>query len=143
MPGSWSGLDHVTGGHWHGWLLPLSLPCYWCHLLPCTTLAGSDLGFSVSLQLDEEEERRKRRREKNKVAAARCRNKKKERTEFLQRVGDLTCPRVQWGPWWGHLPRKVPRLWAVFPPELPPCLSLLLCSSLGKYRPVAPLSTRL
>ncbi|XP_030895152.1 jun dimerization protein 2 isoform X2 [Leptonychotes weddellii] len=36
-------------------------------------------------QLDEEEERRKRRREKNKVAAARCRNKKKERTEFLQR----------------------------------------------------------
>lgn len=37
-------------------------------------------------QLDEEEERRKRRREKNKVAAARCRNKKKERTEFLQRV---------------------------------------------------------
>lgn len=39
-----------------------------------------------SLQLDEEEERRKRRREKNKVAAARCRNKKKERTEFLQRV---------------------------------------------------------
>ncbi|KAK1339376.1 hypothetical protein QTO34_020059 [Cnephaeus nilssonii] len=38
------------------------------------------------MQLDEEEERRKRRREKNKVAAARCRNKKKERTEFLQRV---------------------------------------------------------
>ncbi|MBV96264.1 Jun dimerization protein 2, partial [Eschrichtius robustus] len=36
--------------------------------------------------LDEEEERRKRRREKNKVAAARCRNKKKERTEFLQRA---------------------------------------------------------
>lgn len=42
-------------------------------------------GFLPS-QLDEEEERRKRRREKNKVAAARCRNKKKERTEFLQRV---------------------------------------------------------
>lgn len=41
---------------------------------------------SVPSQLDEEEERRKRRREKNKVAAARCRNKKKERTEFLQRV---------------------------------------------------------
>lgn len=53
-------------------------------------LDGSDLGFSVLLQLDEEEERRKRRREKNKVAAARCRNKKKERTEFLQRVGALT-----------------------------------------------------
>ncbi|XP_074092378.1 jun dimerization protein 2 [Macrotis lagotis] len=40
------------------------------------------------LQLDEEEERRKRRREKNKVAAARCRNKKKERTEFLQRESE-------------------------------------------------------
>lgn len=38
------------------------------------------------LQMDEDEERRKRRREKNKVAAARCRNKKKERTDFLQRV---------------------------------------------------------
>lgn len=44
------------------------------------------IGGSVPSQLDEEEERRKRRREKNKVAAARCRNKKKERTEFLQRV---------------------------------------------------------
>lgn len=44
------------------------------------------IGSSVPSQLDEEEERRKRRREKNKVAAARCRNKKKERTEFLQRV---------------------------------------------------------
>jgi hypothetical protein len=42
-----------------------------------------------SSQLDEEEERRKRRREKNKVAAARCRNKKKERTEFLQRVSKV------------------------------------------------------
>lgn len=38
------------------------------------------------IQRDEEEERRKRRREKNKVAAARCRNKKKERTEYLQKV---------------------------------------------------------
>lgn len=44
------------------------------------------IGGSRPSQLDEEEERRKRRREKNKVAAARCRNKKKERTEFLQRV---------------------------------------------------------
>lgn len=44
-----------------------------------------DLPFS-RCQKDEEEERRKRRREKNKVAAARCRNKKKERTEYLQRV---------------------------------------------------------
>ncbi|KAH0620485.1 hypothetical protein JD844_021002 [Phrynosoma platyrhinos] len=41
-----------------------------------------------SCNLDEEEERRKRRREKNKVAAARCRNKKKERTEFLQRESE-------------------------------------------------------
>lgn len=40
----------------------------------------------VYKQMDEDEERRKRRREKNKVAAARCRNKKKERTDFLQRV---------------------------------------------------------
>lgn len=40
------------------------------------------------LQMDEDEERRKRRREKNKVAAARCRNKKKERTDFLQRESE-------------------------------------------------------
>lgn len=78
------------------------------YLLPCPTHAGSDLGFSVLLQLDEEEERRKRRREKNKVAAARCRNKKKERTEFLQRVGALTSARAQQGPWQEHLLRKVP-----------------------------------
>uniref|UniRef100_A0A8C7DMY6 Jun dimerization protein 2b n=2 Tax=Oncorhynchus TaxID=8016 RepID=A0A8C7DMY6_ONCKI len=37
---------------------------------------------------DEEEERRRRRRDKNKVAAARCRNKKKERTDFLQRESE-------------------------------------------------------
>ncbi|XP_029454261.1 jun dimerization protein 2 [Rhinatrema bivittatum] len=43
---------------------------------------------SVKSELDEEEERRKRRREKNKVAAARCRNKKKERTEFLQKESE-------------------------------------------------------
>ncbi|XP_072351228.1 jun dimerization protein 2-like [Scyliorhinus torazame] len=36
----------------------------------------------------EDDERRKRRREKNKVAAARCRNKKKERTEFLQKESE-------------------------------------------------------
>ncbi|EHB04807.1 Jun dimerization protein 2, partial [Heterocephalus glaber] len=51
--------------------------------LACRLISGS-----VPLQLDEEEERRKRRREKNKVAAARCRNKKKERTEFLQRESE-------------------------------------------------------
>ncbi|XP_028677564.1 jun dimerization protein 2 [Erpetoichthys calabaricus] len=43
---------------------------------------------SLKGEMDEEEERRKRRREKNKVAAARCRNKKKERTEFLQRESE-------------------------------------------------------
>ncbi|KAG7466416.1 jun dimerization protein 2-like [Megalops cyprinoides] len=42
----------------------------------------------IKAEMDEEEERRKRRREKNKVAAARCRNKKKERTEFLQRESE-------------------------------------------------------
>uniref|UniRef100_A0ABI7ZU36 Jun dimerization protein 2 n=1 Tax=Felis catus TaxID=9685 RepID=A0ABI7ZU36_FELCA len=45
-------------------------------------------GAAGEVKLDEEEERRKRRREKNKVAAARCRNKKKERTEFLQRESE-------------------------------------------------------
>lgn len=33
-----------------------------------------------------EVERRKRRRERNKIAAAKCRNKKKEKTESLQKV---------------------------------------------------------
>ncbi|TRY88464.1 hypothetical protein DNTS_005148 [Danionella cerebrum] len=37
---------------------------------------------------DDDEERRKRRREKNKVAAARCRNRKKERTDFLQKESE-------------------------------------------------------
>lgn len=46
----------------------------------------SHINNTICLQMDEDEERRKRRREKNKVAAARCRNKKKERTDFLQRV---------------------------------------------------------
>ncbi|XP_017306820.1 jun dimerization protein 2 [Ictalurus punctatus] len=39
-------------------------------------------------EMADEEERRKRRREKNKVAAARCRNKKKERTDFLQKESE-------------------------------------------------------
>ncbi|XP_077910103.1 jun dimerization protein 2 isoform X2 [Halichoerus grypus] len=51
-------------------------------------IASTPLGPRLELKLDEEEERRKRRREKNKVAAARCRNKKKERTEFLQRESE-------------------------------------------------------
>uniref|UniRef100_A0A5F8H3Y9 Jun dimerization protein 2 n=1 Tax=Monodelphis domestica TaxID=13616 RepID=A0A5F8H3Y9_MONDO len=54
-------------------------------LQPCT---GGAASASSLCTLDEEEERRKRRREKNKVAAARCRNKKKERTEFLQRESE-------------------------------------------------------
>ncbi|CAM9680577.1 unnamed protein product [Lampetra fluviatilis] len=36
----------------------------------------------------EEEERRQRRRERNKMAAAKCRNKKRERTECLQRESE-------------------------------------------------------
>ncbi|XP_049613331.1 jun dimerization protein 2 isoform X1 [Syngnathus scovelli] len=44
--------------------------------------------LSIKTEMDEDEERRKRRREKNKVAAARCRNKKKERTDFLQRESE-------------------------------------------------------
>ncbi|XP_072532946.1 jun dimerization protein 2 [Salminus brasiliensis] len=45
--------------------------------------------FSL-LQSEEadDNERRKRRREKNKVAAARCRNKKKERTDYLQKESE-------------------------------------------------------
>ncbi|XP_029688244.1 jun dimerization protein 2 isoform X2 [Takifugu rubripes] len=42
----------------------------------------------IKAERDEEEERRKRRREKNKVAAARCRNKKKERTDYLQKESE-------------------------------------------------------
>lgn len=34
----------------------------------------------------EEVDRRKRRRERNKIAAAKCRNKKKEKTDCLQKV---------------------------------------------------------
>ncbi|KAK3506916.1 hypothetical protein QTP70_031189 [Hemibagrus guttatus] len=39
-------------------------------------------------EMADEDERRMRRREKNKVAAARCRNKKKERTDFLQKESE-------------------------------------------------------
>lgn len=45
----------------------------------------------MCVQRDEEQERRKRRREKNKVAAARCRNKKRERTDYLQKVRHDKC----------------------------------------------------
>ncbi|KAJ8008663.1 hypothetical protein DPEC_G00080760 [Dallia pectoralis] len=43
---------------------------------------------SIRGEMDEDDERRKRRRDKNKVAAARCRNKKKERTDFLQKESE-------------------------------------------------------
>ncbi|KAF4099730.1 cyclic AMP-dependent transcription factor ATF-3 [Onychostoma macrolepis] len=36
----------------------------------------------------EESERRKRRRERNKIAAAKCRNKKKEKTDILQKESE-------------------------------------------------------
>ncbi|XP_030628063.1 cyclic AMP-dependent transcription factor ATF-3 [Chanos chanos] len=36
----------------------------------------------------EEQERRKRRRERNKIAAAKCRNKKKEKTDCLQKESE-------------------------------------------------------
>uniref|UniRef100_A0A674MXQ1 Activating transcription factor 3 n=1 Tax=Takifugu rubripes TaxID=31033 RepID=A0A674MXQ1_TAKRU len=55
-------------------------------------------GLSVDLSSDgsgyrreaspQEVERRKRRRERNKVAAAKCRNKKKEKTESLQKESE-------------------------------------------------------
>ncbi|KFU86852.1 Jun dimerization protein 2 [Chaetura pelagica] len=75
----------------------------------------------VKSELDEEEERRKRRREKNKVAAARCRNKKKERTEFLQRRPDalsLMTPRQK---------NSHKTLLQVF--------RLLLCCRVNRHRP--------
>uniref|UniRef100_A0A674B6P3 Jun dimerization protein 2b n=2 Tax=Salmo trutta TaxID=8032 RepID=A0A674B6P3_SALTR len=43
---------------------------------------------AIKGEMDEDDERRRRRRDKNKVAAARCRNKKKERTDFLQRESE-------------------------------------------------------
>ncbi|XP_077395114.1 jun dimerization protein 2-like isoform X2 [Festucalex cinctus] len=42
----------------------------------------------IKTERDDEDNRRKRRREKNKVAAARCRNKKKERTDYLQKESE-------------------------------------------------------
>lgn len=56
----------------------------------------SHISNTLCLQMDEDEERRKRRREKNKVAAARCRNKKKERTDFLQRVSSWHSTAYWW-----------------------------------------------
>ncbi|XP_028997838.1 cyclic AMP-dependent transcription factor ATF-3 [Betta splendens] len=58
--------------------------------------SGSDRGSGRSASAPgakrelthEEHERRKRRRERNKVAAAKCRNKKKEKTESLQKESE-------------------------------------------------------
>ncbi|KAM3602454.1 uncharacterized protein V6R79_004470 [Siganus canaliculatus] len=49
------------------------------------SLARSDLKREATPQ---ETERRKRRRERNKIAAAKCRNKKKEKTECLQKESE-------------------------------------------------------
>ncbi|XP_028821197.1 jun dimerization protein 2-like isoform X1 [Denticeps clupeoides] len=44
--------------------------------------------LDIKDEFEDDDERRKRRREKNKVAAARCRNKKKERTDYLQKESE-------------------------------------------------------
>lgn len=50
-------------------------------------LGSKTLTVCVWFQLcPQEHDRRKRRRERNKIAAAKCRNKKKEKTESLQKV---------------------------------------------------------
>ncbi|KAM4771460.1 cyclic AMP-dependent transcription factor ATF-3 [Rhinophrynus dorsalis] len=46
------------------------------------------MSISKSEFVPEEDERKKRRRERNKVAAAKCRNKKKEKTESLQKESE-------------------------------------------------------
>lgn len=53
-----------------------------------TTSYGLCVSVSVGQFSPEEDERKKRRRERNKIAAAKCRNKKKEKTECLQKVSD-------------------------------------------------------
>uniref|UniRef100_A0A3Q2UY28 Activating transcription factor 3 n=2 Tax=Haplochromini TaxID=319058 RepID=A0A3Q2UY28_HAPBU len=54
-----------------------------------STDMSSDGASSSSDRLtSEEHERRKRRRERNKIAAAKCRNKKKEKTESLQKESE-------------------------------------------------------
>ncbi|XP_036711735.1 cyclic AMP-dependent transcription factor ATF-3 isoform X1 [Balaenoptera musculus] len=62
-----------------------------CHrmssALESVTISGRPLEMSVTKAevAPEEDERKKRRRERNKIAAAKCRNKKKEKTECLQK----------------------------------------------------------
>ncbi|KAM8833959.1 jun dimerization protein 2-like [Synchiropus picturatus] len=57
-------------------------------LLPPLHLLHSFGKTLIKTEAGEDEERRKRRREKNKVAAARCRNKRKERTDYLQKESE-------------------------------------------------------
>ncbi|KAM5164415.1 LOW QUALITY PROTEIN: cyclic AMP-dependent transcription factor ATF-3 [Mantella aurantiaca] len=47
-----------------------------------------EMTMSKSEFVPQEDDRKKRRRERNKVAAAKCRNKKKERTESLQKESE-------------------------------------------------------
>ncbi|KAG8584360.1 hypothetical protein GDO81_008795 [Engystomops pustulosus] len=47
-----------------------------------------EMTIAKSEFVPEEDERKKRRRERNKVAAAKCRNKKKEKTECLQKESE-------------------------------------------------------
>ncbi|XP_011831161.1 PREDICTED: cyclic AMP-dependent transcription factor ATF-3 isoform X1 [Mandrillus leucophaeus] len=65
-----------------------------CHrmssALESVTVSDRPLGVSVTKAevAPEEDERKKRRRERNKIAAAKCRNKKKEKTECLQKESE-------------------------------------------------------
>uniref|UniRef100_A0A8C0CDV9 Activating transcription factor 3 n=1 Tax=Balaenoptera musculus TaxID=9771 RepID=A0A8C0CDV9_BALMU len=67
-----------------------------CHrmssALESVTISGRPLEMSVTKAevAPEEDERKKRRRERNKIAAAKCRNKKKEKTECLQKPKQVT-----------------------------------------------------
>lgn len=47
-----------------------------------------DLSLNQAEAAPEEDERKRRRRERNKIAAAKCRNKKKEKTECLQKESE-------------------------------------------------------
>ncbi|XP_007425698.2 cyclic AMP-dependent transcription factor ATF-3 [Python bivittatus] len=64
------------------------------HRMPSTldTVMVSDRSGETSLLkrqcAPEEDERKRRRRERNKIAAAKCRNKKKEKTECLQKESE-------------------------------------------------------
>nr|XP_020028423.1 cyclic AMP-dependent transcription factor ATF-3 isoform X2 [Castor canadensis] len=58
--------------------------------LESVTINNRPLEMSVTKAevAPEEDERKKRRRERNKIAAAKCRNKKKEKTECLQKESE-------------------------------------------------------